>query len=326
MRTTGAADINRDVSSMVTIKCQGCGAEIVIDTTESMTGRCHWCRQLLSIEHQIPNGAVPDVLLPFLLSKEQARASIEQFVSKRTFFANRKFKAEFRSENIVGVYFPYFLVDATTHNDLRGKAGHVKRRYTRGSGKNSVTLYDIDVYDIGRNFNLSVAGLTLEASTERRNVDTWRNTNNIINTILPFDTENAIAYNGNYMKGFTSERRDSNIGDVKLLASTQLKDVARHQANTTAAAYDAGINWEHESLDVTATSWRTAYLPVWLYSYLETKSNGTRMLHYVAVNARTGETMGSVPVSIGRLFFISAIIEIIAVPLGIMIMLLLLMS
>jgi hypothetical protein len=40
------------------------------------------------------------------------------------------------------------------------------------------------------------------------------------------------------------------------------------------------------------------YLPVWLYSYYQ---ENTRMLHYIAVNARTGETMGSVPVSQWRL-------------------------
>ncbi len=33
---------------------------------------------------------------------------------------------------------------------------------------------------------------------------------------------------------------------------------------------------------------------MWLYSYRQ-ESNG--MLHYIAVNARTGETMGSIPVS-----------------------------
>lgn len=36
-------------------------------------------------------------------------------------------------------------------------------------------------------------------------------------------------------------------------------------------------------------------LPVWLYSYQQ-PGGRTGMLHYIAVNGRTGETMGSVPV------------------------------
>lgn len=42
------------------------------------------------------------------------------------------------------------------------------------------------------------------------------------------------------------------------------------------------------------------YLPVWLYSYYH-EERGRGMVHYIAVNGRTGETMGSVPVSHGRL-------------------------
>jgi hypothetical protein len=50
----------------------------------------------------------------------------------------------------------------------------------------------------------------------------------------------------------------------------------------------------------------SAYLPVWLYSYHQTKSNGRSFLHYVAVNARTGETMGSVPVNQRRLLLVAS--------------------
>ena len=42
------------------------------------------------------------------------------------------------------------------------------------------------------------------------------------------------------------------------------------------------------------------YLPVWLYSFYQ-EGKSSSMVHYIAVNGRTGETMGSVPVSHGRL-------------------------
>jgi ribosomal protein S27E len=318
---SGAADITQPEDTQVTIKCQGCGAEIVVDVNETMTARCHWCRQILSIEHQIPNGAVPDILLPFLLSKEQARTHIEKFVKKRTFFANRAFKNEFTTENITGVYLPYLVVDVNAHSDIRGQAGHVARRYQRGSKDHRKTYYDIDIYNIGRDFDLAINGLTVEASSEKRNVDIWHNTHNVINAIMPFDVENAVAYSGNYLKGFTSERRDTNIDELKGLVDAQIRDIARFQANGTAQSYDAGIRWENDDTAVRGTQWRAAYLPVWLYSYLEVKSNGARLLHYVAVNARTAETMGSVPVDVKRLFAVAAVIELIAAPIGILIML-----
>ncbi|WP_202619860.1 hypothetical protein, partial [Escherichia coli] len=53
---------------------------------------------------------------------------------------------------------------------------------------------------------------------------------------------------------------------------------------------------EQERIDVHGTRWVAMYLPVWLYSYQEPGSGAKGMLHYIAVNGRTGETMGSVPV------------------------------
>ena len=44
----------------MTFKCTGCGAEVVIDTNHSTQARCHWCRNKLSMNQQVPNGAVPD--------------------------------------------------------------------------------------------------------------------------------------------------------------------------------------------------------------------------------------------------------------------------
>ena len=42
---------------------------------------------------------------------------------------------------------------------------------------------------------------------------------------------------------------------------------------------------------------------------METKSNGNKVLHYVAVNARTKETKGSVPIHIPKLLCVSGIVE-----------------
>ena len=309
---SGAANITRPDDTHITIKCQGCGSEVVVNINESMTARCHWCRHVLSIETQIPNGAVPDLVLPFLLSKEQAQFRIEEFVKKRKFFAHPRFRKEFSTENILGVYLPYLVVDAKVHSDMRGLAGHIVRSYTVGSGKNQQRVYDIDVYNIGRNFDLLIDDLTVEASAEKRDVRGSDNTNNIINTILPFDIQNAVPYSGNYLKGFTSQRRDTSIDEVRGLVYAQIADIARFQAGATASAYDAGIVWEQEKTEASGMLWKAAYLPVWLYSYYEKKSNGKNILHYVAVNARTGETMGSVPMNTTRLLTISAFIELAA--------------
>lgn len=306
---SGAKDIIANTDEILTFKCSSCGAEVVIDTAQVTQARCHWCRNTLSIQQQIPNGAVPDVVLPFKLKKEEAKTSIEQFVNKRKFYAHPQFKKEFNADNVMGVYLPYMIVDINAHSALAGQGEHEVRRYSVGSGKDRETYYDADLYDVEREFDIVVEGLTVESSSDKLNNKTNNKTNNIINSIMPFDTENSVKWNANYLRGYTSEKRDTNVEQLKGVVNTQTKDIARHKINETLENYDRGVCWSKEDMTVKGEKWKAAYLPVWLYSYQQKSKN---LLHYVAVNARTKETMGSVPIHTPKLVTVSAIIEIIS--------------
>lgn len=305
---SGATDIVADTNDVLTFKCSSCGAEVVIDTSEVTQARCHWCRNTLSVNQQIPNGSVPDVVLPFTVKKEDARAQIEKFVSKRKFYANPQFKKEFTTENIMGVYFPYMVVDTNAHSKMSGEGEHQVREYTVRKGDHSQTYYDADLYHVEREFDIAIEGLTIEASADKLNKKAVDKTTNVINSIMPFDIENAVKWNANYLKGYSSEKRDINIEQVKTLVEAQSKDIARFAANDTLKQYDRGVAWSSEKLEIKGQQWKSAYLPVWLYSYQEVKGN-KKLLHYVAVNARTKETMGSVPIHMPKLIGVSFLVE-----------------
>ncbi|MBE6140643.1 MAG: TFIIB-type zinc ribbon-containing protein [Firmicutes bacterium] len=307
---SGAQNIAADVNDIVTFKCSSCGAEVIIDTEETLQARCHWCRHTLSVNQQIPNGSVPDMVLPFKISKNDAENEIKKFVGKRKFFANKKFKQEFTTENIMGVYFPYLVVDFNSQVSLIGQGEHLVRRYTRGTGEDQETYYDADLYNVERHFDLMIDNLTIESNKERLNNSSDK-TNNIINSIMPFDIENCVKWNANFLKGFTSEKRNVNVDEIKPLVKIQAQDIARFAANDTLEYYDRGVAWENESLKIKGEQWLTAYLPVWLYSYQEEKGE-KKLLHYVAVNARTNETMGSVPINKSKLFLMSLLVEILS--------------
>jgi len=293
--SSGAEDIRADAQSLRTFKCTGCGAEVVVNTESAMTARCHWCRHILGVNEQIGNGAVPDAVLPFHIKKDDAVARIRQFVNKRKLFALKAFKEEFTPENVVGVYLPYMVVDANASADVQGFGEIETRRYTVGEGKDKKTYYDADVYQVQRHVDFTVDDLTMESNTERGRLDAKVNTNNIINTILPFDTKNAVKWNASYLVGYTSEKRDSNVDQLHPRLEDQLLSIARAQVHPSTRRFGRGVRWERERLDVHGTRWVAMYLPVWLYSYHQPGRNGG-MLHYIAVNGRTGETMGSVPV------------------------------
>lgn len=297
---SAARDIDATTNGVLTLKCSGCGSEVVIDTGHQLDARCHWCRHVLSVNDQVPNGAVPDAVLPFKLTQAQAVERIRAFAGRRRLFAHARFKSEFVPENVVGVYLPYMLVDGSVSAELQGHGEVETARYTRGSGKDEQTYYDADVYALHRRLDFTVDDLTLESSAERARFDAWANTNNIINTILPFDTKNAVRWNAAYLSGFSSEKRDQDVAALQPQLEQQLLSIARAQAQPTVRRYDRGVRWEREALQVHGTRWVSMYLPVWLYSYYHVE-RGRGMVHYVAVNARSGETMGSIPVARGKL-------------------------
>ena len=306
---SGTADIQDDVTTM-TLKCEGCGAEVVINVEQQLQARCHWCRQTLSINSQIPNGAIPDAVLPFHLTREEAIERIEAFAGKRKAFAHARFKEEFVPDNVMGVYIPYMVVDGNMHAVLQGTGEVTTRQYTvrRRVGKDNYvteTYYDADVYSVQRAFDLLVDDLAVESAERFSARDNSQATNNILNAVQPYDTENAVAYNSNYLKNFTSERRDLNVRDIDDQVEDKFLAIARAKATPTLGRYDRGVRWEQEGVAVRGTRWVSVYVPVWLYSYADSAKGEDSLTHYIAVNARNGTTMGSVPVSHPKIFAVA---------------------
>lgn len=299
---SGATDVSNNANNLITLKCTSCGAEITIDAASTTQARCHWCRNILPLNKQVPNGMIPDTVLPFSVTQDEAKSIIEKFVKKKKAFALPQFKKEFTTSNVMGVYFPYMIVDANAHVKLEGQ-GEIETKIRPG-GKNYRTKYDADVYDISREFDVAIDDLTIESSKDVLDKNTEAKTNNIINSIMPFDTENCVKWDPNYTRGYTSEKRDINIDEIKSLVKAECEDVAKYSVNDTLWLYDRGVRWDKGEINFKGMQWKTAYLPVWLYSFLETK-NDKKILHYIAVNGRTKETSGSVPLSEPKLLLAS---------------------
>ena len=281
----GASNIVPGDDIVQTFKCPACGAEVVINTNEATSASCHWCRHIFSVNEKISNGAVPDLVLPFKLTKEEAIEKVREAVDLGSNNLSEEFRNNFKPEEVRGVYFPYMIIDLNTHWTSYGEA----QKTEEGS---TTPPYHYEEYNISREFDLLIDDLTVESSAGRLNQDTYVNSNNIINAILPFDTENAVAWNADYLRGYASERRSVDTDSLKEVVALQTGDIARRYIKEAAPQYDRGTHWENEHLKVNGSKWKAAYLPVWLYSYKPEKES---RIYYVAVNARTGETVGCVP-------------------------------
>jgi len=308
----GASAIDAGAADVITLKCQGCGAEVVINSASNLQARCHWCRSVLSLDARVPNGAVPDAVLPFTVPHEQAVAAISTFAKKRWFFAHKKFREEFQPQNVVGVFMPYLVADVNAEIVAQGKGEVETRRYTVSVGKDQrETRYDADVYGVVRQFDIAIDDLTAESSARRAGGARTQDTSNVINAVLPFDTKNAVNYSANYLNGFTSEKRDLNVDDAAGRVAQMVFGLGTSRIRSTIAGYDRGVRWEGGTVTVKGVRYLAMYAPVWLYSYYEKRGGGGEFLHYIAVNARTGATMGSVPVNKPKLASFATVLSLV---------------
>ena len=261
IRESGAKDL-RDDDYVVTFRCPSCGANVVLEKTAT-EAKCHWCHHNLST------------------------AETKRILAKGGFW--RKLKVE----NIRGVYLPYIMVDVRAKVKASGHAGvpgHPSESMKKmGLGK-------IDMMKISREFEMHIDDLTVEASRDRLQKDLLVNTNHIINSIMPFDTEEAVAWDPRYVKGYSCEGRDVNVENVKMRLDAQIHDIVKERMPSVTPEYGELSRTSVEEIKYLGRKWRTAYLPVWLYSYPGIRIGRKKIIHYIAVNARTGETMGSVPI------------------------------
>lgn len=306
----GSKDINKEIDKLITLKCSGCGADVTVNLEDTVTAKCHWCRTFLSIDDKVPTGLIPDMLLPFKLRKEEAKSLMENFAGKRQFFATKEFKEEFSTENILGVYMPYFVVDSTDNAYMAGKGEETisQRTYT-DKNKRVHTVYTVRKYEVETKFNLETRNLTIESQKSARNFAGDKNSQNIINAIMPFDVENSLEFNSNYTKGYNIENRDLNVVDMKDEIEDSIEDISKYLVNQESeiSDLDRGIRWTDIKIKNIKRNINSAYFPIWLYSYMDTNN----IIHYIATNARTGETLGAIPTNFAKLGFFSFLLGVI---------------
>jgi len=321
--SAGMSDVVQSQDEVLSFKCPSCKAELsVAANTDIGSLRCHWCRHLISVADKITNGVRPDGLIPFIIPKEQAMASIGEYLNKRKFFAHPRFVKDFTIDLIRPVYLPYILTDIKADSSHSGEAAIRLRKYTVKSGKNRRTVYDYEVYKFSRTFNLYINDLMIEANRSYIQIPGRMPTNdsrNIINSIQPFDVQKVVDYNPMFLNGdYRAEFRNLNLNDVKQVIQARLDDISMEQAATaTMSHYTHGMKFFMNNVRQQGGKFDYILAPVWLYSYLDHRNQ----LNYICVNGQTGETAASVPINKTKLFLVSAVIEIAAIILFILLLL-----
>ena len=264
-----------ETENLCTFVCQSCGGEILGDRNTAAT-RCPYCDNPVVVAERFSGTLRPDLVVPFRLNKEQAKAEYARFLQKKPLLP-RLFKSENRLESIQGIYVPFWLFDTDVDANIRYKATRIHHwsdsdyNYTRTS-----------FYSLLRAGRIGFANVPVDGSAKMGD--------DLMESIEPFDMSQAVDFQTAYLAGYLADKFDVEADECKLRANDRIRASTEQAFAQTTLGY-ATVIPESTNLHLIGSRVRYGLLPVWLLT--------TRYRDQVctfAMNGQTGKMVGNLPI------------------------------
>lgn len=269
-----------------TVCCQNCGASTVVSPA-AMTSVCPFCGSTyVADQNDIHVGILPETMMPFQVSKENATQQYRKWLKSR-FWAPRRFKkSQHQARELQGVYLPFWTYDAELHTAYRGRGGIDRTEtYTttdRDGHRVTHTRTVTDWYPISGETDLAFDD---EAVCATRHVDLP-----MLQQLGQFSTKVLRRYSPAFLAGFTAQRYDVGVGEGWKEASGRMENkMESHIRQERGYDHYDGMRYDHS---FSPARFKHILLPVWLSSY----TYKSKVFHFM-INGETGKVAGKAPVS-----------------------------
>ncbi|MEW6323662.1 MAG: zinc ribbon domain-containing protein [Acidobacteriota bacterium] len=260
------------------VQCQSCRA-VSLFVPSRVAQRCEFCGSPAVVPYtQTRNAIYPESLLPFRQSEPQIREAVRRWVRSR-WFAPGNLDRLALTDQVTGIYVPYWTFDARVSASWTAMAGHyyyetrrvngklrqVRRvRWTPASG-HVATVFDDELVCATHGVKLS-----------------------LLKGIEPFPTGELVPYDPGYVSGWVVEQYH-----LDLVGAAEAGRRAMDEKVRALCAADVPGD-THRDLQVSATytgqTFKHVLLPVWVVAY----DYGRRRFQVVA-NGVTGAVSGERP-------------------------------
>lgn len=271
------------------LKCPNCAAEFDLDTNLHASD-CPFCGTTVVTSTGEIHEFSPQALLPFAISKEQAREAYEKWIGGR-WFAPSKLKKHAREEyGLNGIYIPYWTYDSDTVTSYSGQRGDVY--YVR----QNVTVMEGGRYVRRTRMVPKVRWTPVEGRTDRHFDDlligaTRTLPRKITDWLEPWDLENLVPYTEDYLSGFQSEVYQVALDEGFGHAQQIMTQTIRHDVRRSIGGDQQRIQRLHTKHS--DTTFKHVLLPLWTAAF-----NFRGKTYRFVVNGRNGKTRGERPYSV----------------------------
>lgn len=278
-------------TARVEVLCQSCQAISVFEPSR-VGQRCDFCGSSALVPHeQTQQPFRPESLLQFKISNTQVRDSIREWYGQR-WFAPNALGTRAMTDQLHGVYLPYWTFDAQVHADWTAESGYYyyeTESYTDSQGRRQTR--QVRKVRWQRSSGSLNHFFDDELVCASKGVD-----HTLAGEIEPFPTEELKPYRPDFLAGWIVERYQ-----IDLVAAAQhSREVMSAKLNELCARKVPGDT--HRNLQVSADwsgqTFKHILVPVWLLTY---QFHGTT--YHVVVNGYTGAIAGNYPKSFWKILF-----------------------
>lgn len=263
-----------EADGLRTYVCKSCGGEIVGDENTAATS-CPFCGNPVVMMGQFSGALKPDLVIPFKLDKNAAKAGLMQHLSGKRLLP-KIFKDQNHIDEIKGIYVPFWLFDTDADAQVRYRTTKVR---VWSDSKYDYT--DTSHFLVNRSGSVSFEHIPVDGSTKMPD--------DLMESIEPFSFSDAVDFQTAYLSGYLADRYDVNAEQSIERANERVKKSTEALLAETATGY-ATVVPESSNIRLTNGKAKYALYPVWL---LSTTWEGKQ--YTFAMNGQTGKFVGDLP-------------------------------
>ena len=151
-----------EAAGLRSYSCPSCGAELICDETTAATS-CPYCGNPTVIAGQFSGMQRPELVLPFVLDKNAAKAALKKYYRGKRFLPNA-FSSQNHIEEIKGVYVPFWLFDANASG-----SGQYEATTSSSHRNGDYVITTTKHYDVRRAGTTQFMGVPVDGSTKMPN-------------------------------------------------------------------------------------------------------------------------------------------------------------
>jgi len=275
---TYAAD---EVAQMQAYQCKNCGAALITEGTTTAT-ECPYCGSPTILPDRIEGGIRPEMVVPFVITKEEAQKKFEEYFKGKKLLPNI-FKSNNQIAEMRKLYVPYWLFDCDAKGNVVYDAE--KRSVERDDEWETET---IEHYVVRRVGTMNFENIPVDGSVKLDN--------KITESLEPYDLSKAIPFQPAVLAGAMADHADVDAGECEGRAVERVENSITNALRSTVTGYTS-VRERSKNIMATGSKVTPVLMPVWLITTVKEGKTYT-----FAINGQTGQLTCDVPTDKGKAF------------------------